>query len=106
VIASYAGIPVMQTLTTQNNTCPCCGWDGLKVPAYGNLSTLPVSDMLEPPYSQYFGEPSYEVCACCGYEFGNDDEPGTGAPVSFKDHLNELMKAGSHWFDPARCRGN
>ena len=85
------------------NTCPCCGWDGLELPAYRNLSRASVSDdPVRPPYSRYLGYPSYEVCACCGFEFGNDDEPGTGEGVSFKAYLAEWIKTGSSWFDPTR----
>jgi hypothetical protein len=36
--------------------CPICGYDGLE----------------EPPYSED-GEPSFEICDCCGNEFGYDD---------------------------------
>jgi hypothetical protein len=39
------------------------------------------------------------VCACCGFEFGNDDEPGTAYPVSFREYLNDWIKDGSNWFN-------
>ena len=42
------------------NTCPVCNYDGL----------------FEPPYdSQGYG--SYEICPCCGFQFGYDDYPDT-----------------------------
>jgi hypothetical protein len=36
--------------------CPVCGWDKLS----------------SPPYNVY-GEPSYEICTCCGFEYGYTD---------------------------------
>ncbi|WP_340113320.1 hypothetical protein [Maribellus mangrovi] len=36
--------------------CPVCGWDKL----------------IQPPYNIY-NEPSYEICFCCGFEFGFTD---------------------------------
>jgi hypothetical protein len=41
-------------------------------------------------------------CPCCGFEFGNDDDPGTAAPRSFAQYLAEWMQQGCHWFDPKR----
>ena len=40
------------------NICPICNYDKLK----------------EPPYNEY-GDGSYEICPCCGFEFGVDDFP-------------------------------
>lgn len=37
--------------------CPICGYDKL----------------LEPPYDEY-NNPSYEICPCCGFEYGFDDQ--------------------------------
>jgi hypothetical protein len=78
--------------------CPCCGWRGLMQPAYEQLKQLPVPTGIEPPYSEYFGMPSYEVCDCCGFEFGNDDEPGIGKPASFRAYLDEWVADGEKWF--------
>ena len=36
--------------------CPVCGYDGLD----------------EPPYNEY-GDPSHEICSCCGFEYGFHD---------------------------------
>jgi hypothetical protein len=41
---------------------------------------------LTPPYEDVLGRPSYEVCPQCEFEFGNDDNPGTGHPVSFEEY--------------------
>lgn len=81
-------------------TCPCCGYDGLIERPYKNFDHPPVSADLSPPYAQHFGMPSYEVCDCCGFEFGNDDEPGTAEPVSFQSYFNEWISNGAVWFNP------
>ena len=58
---------------------------------------------LKPPYEQYFGDPSYDVCAVCGFEFGNDDNPGTNSPVSFEEYLREWVRSGCEVsLDPAK----
>ena len=81
-------------------TCPCCGYDGLDGPAYEHLGPPPWSDLGSPPYDPQFGRPSYEVCACCGFEFGNDDNPGTGAePDSFEEYREEWIREGCNWFE-------
>jgi len=54
-----------------------------------------------PPYQLQYGQPSYEVCPCCGFEFGNDDEPGTARPTSFDDYRRDWIASGAEWFDPA-----
>jgi hypothetical protein len=81
--------------------CPCCGYDGLEVQAFENAIDLPVPEEIKPPYSLHFGIPSYEVCNCCGFEFGNDDEPGAAEPESFRSYLNNWIVGGARWFDPA-----
>jgi hypothetical protein len=83
-------------------TCPCCGCAGLEEPPYERFVGSHVSSDLEPPYAQYFGVLSYEVCDCCGFEFGNDDEPSTGAPVSFDSYRNDWIKRGATWQNPAK----
>src|SRR5450631_1851587 len=44
---------------------------------------------ITPPYEDWLGRPSYEVCPLCGFEFGNDDNPGTCEPISFADYRVE-----------------
>ena len=61
------------------------------------FSYAEVNDAL-PPYSRIFGAPSYEVCDCCGFEFGNDDDPGTGSAISFQEYLQEWIDDGEIWF--------
>jgi hypothetical protein len=55
---------------------------------------------------QYWGMPSYEVCACCGYEFGNDDDPGTAAGIAFEEYLAEWTREGCQWFDKGERPAN
>jgi hypothetical protein len=81
--------------------CPCCGHKGLTEPSYKGIIWVSAARGLKPPYKQYFGDPSYDVCACCGFEFGNDDNPGTAAPVSFEEYLREWVLSGCEWFKPA-----
>jgi hypothetical protein len=36
----------------------------------------------------------YEVCLNCGFEFGNDDNPGTAPPTLFEEFLAEWKAKG------------
>lgn len=78
--------------------CPVCYTSFLEVKPY---ETWPPPDGLamRPPYYEYLGRPSYEVCPRCGFEFGNDDDPGTARPVSFEGYRAEWEAKGSPWFD-------
>jgi len=86
------------------NICPICKYDKLEVPAYENINNFSQEelDALSPPYDDTLGKPSYEVCPKCGYEFGNDDNPGTAKPVSFSEYRSEWENEGSKWFDQSR----
>lgn len=55
---------------------------------------------LVPPYEDQLGRPSYEVCPCCGFEFGNDDNPGTAPPRSFSAYRARWAQLGYPIFDP------
>jgi len=69
-------------------TCPCCGWGNLDQKPYKRWpDRLPVDAM--PPYEDSFGAASYEVCRCCGFEFGNDDNPGTADLRRFAERAHE-----------------
>lgn len=37
--------------------CPVCGFDGLDEPAYNE-----------------FNDPSFDICLCCRFQFGDDDD--------------------------------
>lgn len=84
------------------HTCPCCGYYGLSVQAYANLPPPPWGDLGPPPYEQSYGLPSYDVCPCCGFEFGNDDNPGTAVGSSFAAYLRDWIAEGCQWFDPTQ----
>jgi hypothetical protein len=60
--------------------------------------------VLTPPYEDLLGRPSYEVCPCCGFEFGNDDNPGTAAPVSFEQYRAQWEADGRQRFDSPKRR--
>lgn len=55
--------------------------------------------LLSPPYEDLLGRPSYEVCPSCGFEFGNDDNPGTAAAASFERYRAEWIAQGRPRFD-------
>ncbi len=76
-------------------TCLCCGWPCLDVPPYKNWLSLPVHPGLKPPYEQHFGMASYEVCLCCGFEFGHDDDFGG---ETFQESLEKWIARGAPWF--------
>jgi hypothetical protein len=90
------------TVVVRKFVCPSCGWPGLNAPPYEKLTTLPVNRELPPPYCQHWGAPSYEVCPCCGFEYGFDDDPGASEPgFSFDQYLDEWVARGANWFDPS-----
>lgn len=75
-------------------TCPACGFDQLERKPYANMP--PISKEIyavHPPYEKHWGFPSYEPCACCGFEFGNDDNAGLGpeSNSTFSDYLREWV---------------
>ncbi len=95
---------MMSQSQSHQYTCPCCGYPGLKSKPYAEMPH-PLSASLRqealPPYEDLWGMGSYEVCSCCGYEFGHDDNPGMGRPISFVEHLQEWVEAdGQSWFAP------
>jgi hypothetical protein len=69
----------------------------LTVPPYE--SWPPPGLALRPPYEDLLGMPSYEVCPNCGFEFGNDDNPGGSAtPSSFEEDRAEWVAQGEPRF--------
>jgi rubredoxin len=79
--------------------CPVCGYDKLTAPPYENWPP-PAGLAIRPPYEDFLGMPSYEVCDQCGFEFGNDDNPGgTAAPTSFEEYRREWENEGRPWFN-------
>lgn len=78
-------------------TCPVCEYAGLEVKPYEQWPP-PAGTPMSPPYENALGRPSYEVCPRCGFEFGNDDNPGTAAPQSFEEYRREWEADGCPWF--------
>jgi len=81
--------------------CPVCQYPGLRDRPYESWPPPPEMP-LSPPYEDLLGSPSYEVCPRCGFEFGNDDNPGTGVPSSFEQYRLEWESEGCPWFDVSR----
>lgn len=82
-----------------NYTCPVCGYPFLECKPY-EMWTPPEGITLEPPYRHQLGAASYEVCLLCGFEFGNDDDPGTvAAGDSFESYREQWQAEGSEPFE-------
>ena len=80
--------------------CPVCGFDGLTEQPYETWPPPP--DLpITPPYEDWLGRPTYEVCPMCAFEFGNDDNPGTADPVSFAEYRAEWEERGRPVFSSA-----
>jgi hypothetical protein len=77
--------------------CPVCGAAELEQAPYETWPPPP-GVALTPPYENLLGTPSYEVCPNCGFEFGNDDSPGTAEPSSFEDYRAEWEADGARPF--------
>jgi hypothetical protein len=60
--------------------------------------------VISPPYEDFLGRPSYEVCPQCGFEFGNDDNPGTASGESFESYRIEWIARGRPTFFPRGMR--
>jgi RNA polymerase subunit RPABC4/transcription elongation factor Spt4 len=78
--------------------CPVCGSRELTSPPYETWPP-PAGAVLSPPYAKQLGAPSYEVCPNCGFEFGNDDDPGTAPARTFEDYRVEWIAEGRRRFD-------
>lgn len=59
--------------------CPICGYDKLD----------------ECPYD-IAGEPSFDICPCCGFEYGYDD---MNSGFTFEQYREKWIKDGCKWFD-------
>jgi len=58
--------------------CPVCGYPNLDEPSYDKT-----------------GYPSYNICDCCGFEFGFDD---TNNGIAFDNYRKKWIKEGASWF--------
>jgi rubredoxin len=86
----------------QKYNCPVCGWAHLKRRPYKNMPDQ-MDEVLSavPPYEDHWGMATYQVCLCCGYEFGFDDNPGDDQPgTSFREYLKTWFNNGQEWFHP------
>lgn len=88
-------------LVATSVTCPACGFEPLDVPPYRDYTGV-VPEEATPPYDEYLGQASYDVCPRCGFEFGNDDNPGTAPASTFREYRQEWLDGGSRWFDRPR----
>ncbi len=50
----------------------------------------------EPPWGQDGETPLFEICPCCGVEFGYEDS----TPLSAKRYREEWLSKGGVWFRP------
>jgi len=53
-------------------------------------------DLDEPPYDPVTGSASFDICPCCGCEFGYSDPK----PASNKPFLREWIRFGTPWHEP------
>lgn len=51
-----------------------------------------------PPWGNDGESPSYEICPCCGVEFGNEDY----TIESIKKYRNKWLTEGAKWFSPEK----
>lgn len=84
-----------------SRTCPVCGHVVEQRPYLEYTGPGVLSGLGPPPYAQHLGRPTYGVCACCGFEFGNDDNPGTARPSSFARYRLDWLDSGAPWFKGA-----
>lgn len=63
-----------------NNICPVCG--------YAELS--------QPPYDPETKVATFDICPCCGCEFGYND----ATPEAKRRYLRDWIQRGTPWFDP------
>ena len=59
--------------------CLVCGYDKL----------------CAPPYDQH-GRRSFEICPCCGFEFGFDDD---SEGLTHTEYKGKWIATGAEWFD-------
>lgn len=83
--------------------CPSCGYPGLDSKPYNEMPQVIDLSKVKPPYCEFWGNPSYEVCDCCGFEFGFDDDPGgTAKAETFDEYLAHWISKGCQWFTPKK----
>jgi hypothetical protein len=50
-----------------------------------------------PPWGEDGLSPSYEICPCCGVEFGNEDY----TEESIRKYRQQWINKGYEWFEPS-----
>ena len=84
-------------------TCPVCGFQPLATRPYADY-TGQVPPEACPPYEEFLGQPSYDVCSACGFEFGNDDNPGTAEALTFAQYRDDWLARGGAPFQSRLAR--
>jgi hypothetical protein len=80
--------------------CPVCEFVGLARQPYA-IWPPPEGLAIAPPYADWLGRATYGVCPMCGFEFGNDDDPGEGSePMSFAQYRAEWESEGRQMMSP------
>lgn len=74
----------MNDMQSAENICPVCGYDKLT----------------EAPYDED-GMPSYEICDCCGFEFGFDD---LSEGETYSSYREKWICNGAVWFSKKKVR--
>ena len=69
-----------------DNICPVCN----------------CNELFEPPYDEN-GYGSYEICPCCGFQFGYDDFPNKTEQISL--WRERWISEGCKWFSTSRKQG-
>ncbi|MBM7839606.1 hypothetical protein JOC54_002886 [Alkalihalobacillus xiaoxiensis] len=72
--------------------CPVCGYKGLEDPPYDKL-----------------GNSSFEICSCCGFQFGVDDDDVCSNEAMYKQYREKWLKNGFVPFSkyyPARLQAS
>ncbi len=64
----------------QSYKCPTCGFPELE----------------EPAWDPNTGVPSFDICPCCGCEFGYDD----ATPEARERYRKQWISNGALWFEP------
>ena len=67
----------------KQNICPVCSYDGL----------------FDPPYDEN-GYGSYEICPCCGFQFGLDDYPDKDKGIT--EWRKKWEANGRPWFSKVK----
>lgn len=86
-------------------TCPVCSYPDLTSAPYATWAPPEGVDLI-PPYENQLGMPSYEVCPRCGFELGNNDNPGTAEATSFEQYRLEWTEDGRPWVDESARPGD